>query len=209
VANASLNGGLTWWMWGASVSHLPQTAYFTMPHQVAGWTRMEEAEQLLVQPEIEGKRSQSWLYRNGEVTAVVAVDFPFAGYHDLTLCYRNAGWTVTDLTHRNDDARNGDGGAYSTVALARLNENGYLWYSMVNELNRWVEPPKDSTSGRMSDRVAHLGRPDWNAPTYQIQIWIQSFRPLSDIEQEQVRQFFLAARPVFAQQFAEQLEGAQ
>ena len=208
VVNASRNGGLAWWVWGADASHLPNTAVFTMPHELSAWTRAEEVEKFLVQPEIEGKRSQSWLYRSGDITAIVAVDFPFPGYHDLTVCYRNAGWTVDSLKHDySNPAQQSD--IYSTVLLSRLNEGGYLWFSMINELGAWVEPPLASATGRLADRVEHLGRPDWNAPTYQIQIWVQSFTPLTDAQQQSVRQLFLAARPEFARQFVKQLEGAK
>lgn len=208
LANATAHGGVAWWLWSSGQAHLAPTAAFEMPHSLAGWQRSEEDEKLVAQPEIEGKQSDSWVYRDGPVTTIVAADFPFMGYHDLTLCYRNAGWTIREMVETFESPARRQG-PFTIVRATRLNEHGYLVYAEINEHGEWVEAPALSVSGRVTDRLRHLGRPDWNPPVYQVQAWTQSFQPLSDAQALRTQSLLMAARDQFRTQFLSQLGGVR
>ena len=205
IGNASVNGGLGAWIRGSGSPTIKPDAFFELPPKIAGWERAVDAEELLAPPEIEGKRSQSWAYRNGGNTVILAIDYPFMGYHDLTLCYRNAGWQVKQLLRENDAQGNG----FASADLMRLSERGYFWYSVLNERGEWVQPPRRDAIGRILDRLEHTGPPTWSAPVYQVQVWVQRYEDLSDQQQKQVQDLFLAARQQLAQQVLTQLGGAQ
>ncbi len=203
VANAAARGGVGYWIGGGSArSSLRANAEFSLPQQVGNWQRSDAAGRLIAQPEIEGKQSRAWAYQQDKLTAVVAIDYPFAGFHDLTVCYRNAGWGIQQQALKQPAAE-----AFMTVRGARLNESGYLWYALVDESGRWMEPPKTSAVDRLADRLHHLGRTDWNAPAYQVQVWVQTYGPLTDQQQQDLSQLFLVTRQELARQIPTQLEG--
>ena len=202
VANAAARGGIAYWIGGGSArASLRADAAFAVPPQVANWVRSDAAQKMIAQPEIEGKQSQAWAYQRDGITAVVAIDYPFAGYHDLTVCYRMAGWNIQqELLNRPTPTE-----AFTTVQTARLGESGHLWYGLINESGEWIEPPKATATDRLVDRVRHFGRTDWNAPVYQVQVWVQAYTPLSEPQQQELSQLFLAVRRDLGQQVIKQL----
>lgn len=207
VAYAHTHGGLARWLDEPGTVHLKSGAAFTVPSQLGNWTRSEDAEKLIAQPEIEGKRSQVWAYRAAGVTALVAIDYPFLGYHDLTLCYRNGGWTIAEQTYKSDSGAP-LAGHYTGIDLVRLNERGLVWYSALNEQGTWAEPPATSTAGRLYRRLQHIGRPDWNGATYQVQLFVQAYEPFTDEQRKALEELFLLARRELGSQVLSQLEGA-
>jgi hypothetical protein len=146
-----------------------------------------------------------WAYRQGDTIAILAIDYPFAGYHDLTVCYRNAGWTIQDCAP-NWQQKLPPAGFFTTVGIARVNEWGYLCYAALDESGQWAEPPKDKALARLQDRLQHLGRPDWNACTYQVQAWVHSYEPITDAQQGQLSELFLAVRGELSRQVMAQLD---
>lgn len=203
VANAAARGGIGYWIGGGSArASLRADATFSVPPQVGSWVRSDAAQKMIAQPEIEGKQSQAWAYQRDGLTAVVAIDYPFAGYHDLTICYRNAGWGIQEEALKQPSPT---AGVFTVVRAGRLNESGHLWYGLVDERGQWMEPPKASAAERLTDRVRHLGRTDWNAPAYQVQVWVQAYSPLTDQQQQELSQLFLAVRQDLAQQVLKQL----
>ena len=205
LANATTRGGVAYWIGGGSTrSSLRADATFSVPAEVANWHRSEGAQKLIAQPEIVGKQSQAWAYQQGQLTAVVAIDYPFAGYHDLTVCYRNAGWGIQQQAPRPPSPTTG---VFTTALVSRASESGYLWYALVDEEGQWMEPPKTGAADRLADRLKHLGRTDWNAPAYQVQVWVQTYAPLTDQQQRELSQLFLTVRQELSQQVVQQLGG--
>ena len=205
VANAAARGGIGYWIGGGSArATLRADAVFDVPDQVGNWRRSDEAQKLIAQPEIEGKKSQAWAYQRDDLTAVVAIDYPFPGFHDLTICYRNAGWSIQAQALQRPAP---DAGAFTAVRASRLNECGYLLYALLDETGQWMEPPKASAVDRLIDRLRHFGRTEWNAPAYQVQVWVQTYDPLTDPQQQELSQLFLAVRQDLAQQVLKQLGG--
>lgn len=201
LSNAAMRGGVGAWLSGSGATSLKVGAYFDAPAELAGWQRSPEAEKLLMQPELEAKFSQSWIYKRGETAAIVAIDYPFPGYHDLAVCYINAGWTIDRLLSERDP----QSGPFARAFLSRLNEKGYFWFSLINEQGEWVERPRTDAVGRVLDRFQHTGPPNWSAPTYQIQVWIQRYDELNEQQQAEVADLFLAARSHLAANLMQQL----
>ena len=144
---------------------------------------------------------------NGGKVALVAIDFPFVGYHDLTVCYRNGGWTITDEKLLADHPAQ-FAGIYTVTDLIRLNERGVVWFSALNEHGDWAEPTRESAIGRLRERLKHVGQPDWSGATYQVQLFHQGYEPIGEAQAAELEQLFLAVRRELAKQIMAQLQGA-
>ena len=70
----------------ASPSALRAGATFSLPEQLGGWQCLDTAKPLY-QVEVQGISSKIWHYQKGQTVASVALDYPFRGYHDVTICY--------------------------------------------------------------------------------------------------------------------------
>lgn len=208
IGNAAMRGGLTVWFASPFTPHLPIGTAVSLPEELAGWKRSEAQEKYLAQPEIEGKRSQAWVYTRDATTAIVAMDFPFAGFHDLMICYQNAGWTVSEKVVKAQVLPQGDA-PYIAARVDRLKEHGYSWFGAVNERGVWVQPPSPTRAGRLQQRLEHLGQPDWNAASYQVQVWVQVYEPLSDQQRQELESLYLAARSELATQLLQKLQGGR
>ncbi len=202
IVTIATHGGAKRWVFRpAGVSSLRAGAAFTGSANVVGWERSASAERLLNQPEREGKQSQAWVYQQGGVNAVVAIDYPFPGYHDLTICYRNGGWDIEDEKEQRPAA-----GAFSVVRTGRLNEHGYLWFAATDEEGQWTEAPKAGVGARLVERFGKTGKASTSDTTYQIQVWAQTYTPLTEAQQGQLEQLFLAVRQDLAKQVLSQLQ---
>jgi len=178
---------------GTSLSALRAGAVFTVPDQLAGWEHFQAGEKQMAQPELEGKQSQAWVYRQGDQMAVVAIDYSFRRYHDLTSCYRGSGWNTDDFVVTREQ---GSGDDFAVVKATRLSERGYLHFAAVDESGQWMAAPPTAAES-LRDRVR---------TNYQIQVWAQTYTPLTEAQQGQLEQLFLAVRQDLAKQVLSQLQ---
>ncbi len=208
VASAALRGGVGLWLSNPGAAHLRSDATFTLPAQIGPWQRGGETDKSAAQPEIAGRRYQTWAYQSAGLTAIVAIDYPFAGHNDLALRYRNAGWVIAQQA-ANPSRPDPRAGEFTIVQATRLHEWGYLCYASLDETGQWTQLPKASLAGQLQERLTHLGRPGANAATHQIQLWVQTLSPLDAASQEQLIQLFLGTRDLLAPQVIAQQEGRQ
>jgi len=134
--------------------------------------------------------------------ASVALDYPFRGYHDVTVCYRGNGWRITQ-----EERQFGQGTNASLprmqVEMARETANvGSLWFSTVDETGRWLEA---SEAGRNFTYRWQL-RSGLEATSYRVQVLVTGYAPLIPAEREQASQLFEAARQILARQLFSQLK---
>ncbi len=69
-------------------SGLRADARFSLPDQIGDWKRLDRNQRNVSSLELRAIYSEVWAYQNGRVMAFVALDYPYAGLHDLTRCYR-------------------------------------------------------------------------------------------------------------------------
>jgi hypothetical protein len=148
-----------------------------------------------------GRHSQIWIYAQEERRAIVSLDYPFHGWHELTECYETQGWRVTSreivplgndrfavsVALRHDATRRDgrlifaivarDGGAYSVRTRGEVDE----W---ADRLKRRL----DELSGK-----AATAAPDADQITCQIQLFLESYTPLSASEDAAAQRLFVAA----------------
>jgi exosortase len=182
-------------------SALQAGATFALPEQIGAWQRLNSESPALQKVETLGVFSQVWHFQRKQVVASVALDYPFAGYHDVTLCYTLRGWKVLDrFTAPANPAKNSP-----ACAEARLHNDlglyGSLWFSTVDDRGHWLETPV--LQREFLDR--------WKVPwrteptTYRVQALVAGYTPLPAPEQQQVKELFEQARALLWQQLAAQM----
>ena len=190
---------------GLPKSALREGATFAMPEQIGSWRRLNTEVPPLQKIETRGVSSQIWHYRRGDTLASLAIDYPFQGYHDVTLCYTLRGWDVLEQRSRGGQTTNASPPFEEVRMQNHLGLHGALWFSAVDERGRWLGGPglnpslKDSFLERF--KLASLN----DSVTYQVQALSTGFNPLSPLEREQVRQFFEEARIMLWRQLFEQM----
>lgn len=65
-----------------------------LPETIGDWQRVDFRNERRNAESAFGEFSRTWTYRRGSTTALVSVDYPFPGWHDLTRCYTSQGWII-------------------------------------------------------------------------------------------------------------------
>jgi hypothetical protein len=185
-------------------------ASFSLPAQVGDWQRVDGSEQVIGRPEVLGQYSFIWTYRNGAHSALIACDYPFPGYHELTTCYVASGWQPLHWAHPGDADRAGSAGSYCEVEMQRPSPAfAFLLYGCCDEQGRWLAPETYQTKAGLKFAL-ELSYDRARAPqAYQVQVLLQGFKPAGDEEKQQLRQLFFAVRDDFAAQITKQAGGGQ
>jgi hypothetical protein len=184
-----------------ATSGLREGAKFTMPDQIGDWKRLGESQRNVIYQrnviwlELQALHSEVWTYQNGRVTASVALDYPYAGWHDLTVCYRVSGWEVNAKSAKTTDLA-GKEAAYFEVEIQKQRLMfGYLLFGGFTETGQWAG---DDFNRRMRDRIS-------GTTTYQVQVLHTSYAPLRLAERQQMLRLFAEARQSLVQQVLGQL----
>ena len=186
---------------------LRDDATFAMPARVAGWELQADSDRFVERPALLGSRSHVWTYRLGDVAAVVGLDYPFHGYHDLTDCYTATGWSVI----QREDTRGIEAGSESrfTSILIR-NERGIdavVLFGTVDESGRWHGPSTRPARGTsLIDRLRRAQDLAEEVPTYQLQTLVVSPAPLTEEQRKKLQALFLAAQVELSRQVLGQLK---
>jgi exosortase len=73
---------------------VPALTQQSLPDEINGFTVKEYRSVLRVPGDPLGPESQHWTLQKGGMTVLISLDYPYAELHDLTVCYRNIGWSV-------------------------------------------------------------------------------------------------------------------
>ena len=159
-----------------------------------------------------------WTYRAPNCIAHVSFDQPFPGWHELTTCYRNAGWEIVSRSRKDakleilDDSGN-EGSVSWPYVVAEFKkptgERGFLVFSLFNTDGAPVDPPaswnrlmyfisgiKNRLSGRIRTQF-------FNTATYQIQAFVRGYGKFDANTQTQIEDRFLRLREITRQRYVE------
>ena len=175
----------------------------SLPVELAGWRRSGFRTEERSRDSTTGQYSACWEYRLGERTALVSVDYPFLGWHDLTVCYSGLDWTPGQRLVRRGAVEAGSR-TPSYIATSLSNRKGghaSLRFGLVDDRDRWVDPPPLRGLGLASREMPWEVAP--HRPAYQFQVFCAGYRPQSDEEQSQLTLLFEAtSRELERQLFA-------
>src|SRR5206468_1269734 len=99
--------------------------------------------------------------RDGRLSAAVALDCPFRGYHDLSCCYETVGWRINA-----GGGPDPGGEAFSVYSMTFPLSQGLLCFGLLDEGGHWLAPPEYDADGRIPQRVKGGEFVD-QVPTYQ------------------------------------------
>ena len=171
------------------------------PAELAGWKqlRYEQTNRARGNDDL-GQRSDMWKYETPMGTAQVSFDQMFPGWHELTRCYRNAGWKPGQ---RGVMQSFGDiDWPIVTVELTQGNEYGYLIFSECTRAGTPLQPAGDFTywtilQERLLGRLTPAVRGTlFGAACYQMQFFVSSPLPLTEEQKQASLEGFVQARGI-------------
>ena len=170
-----------------------------------GW-RLTNSEQIQRKANnVNGMQSRTWTYERGSLSAVVSIDGPFVGWHNLTNCLEGQGWQV-NVNRNGTYAELGEavpGGFTEVYSTQGLSEESFGIYATFDGNHRPYQPPATYLQFRavrrfpkparmlrkvLGEEQTGLGADD-NA-TYQFQLFARSFSPIEAEQQEVLRELF-------------------
>lgn len=191
----------------------------SLPSQIGPWRRVkfdvvkrESNSQL-------GEHSRVWTYRRENQAAQISLDYPFAGWHELSECYTSVGWTMNE---RNIHGAQGDESrTYVETGLSKpFDERAYVLFSLIDNKDRCLSPPvqvqthslperllnrASERSRQILDRVGQGAKEtqldqELNPLCYQVQLYLESYAPLSNIDKNNARAMYLLLRDMIQKQ---------
>lgn len=135
-----------------------------------GWKRKEYRAHKRNAGSMWGERSCQWDFSRGPGTALVSLDYPFTGWHDLIDCYKNTGWRVARREMRPSD------GWPLEVAVMRddLGRYGIVCFSILERDGASVSPTSAKFAAAVADRWK---RGAGQVSTYQVQTFGTALSP--------------------------------
>ena len=177
-------------------SGLPQPDTFRLPAVLGGWQQMEAGPDEKSFVEMNGVLSRVWRYRRGQEAVAVALDYPFHGLHDVTMCYANAGW---ESVSRRELALMGEKGNGSVQHLQRArDEHALLIVSTVSADGRFIE--NDNLKGTLLTRFGD----SVDVPmAFRIQLFASATSPIPGVAEEGIAGLFQEAHAALIVQLRE------
>ncbi len=145
-----------------------------------------------------------------------SLDYPFPAWHDLTRCYTGQGWALDEqAVHKPSQADGADLGGYVVVRFTKPGyRSGYLLFCQFNKDGTPLDPRLGAAYLSIYRQEAALkrwwyrlqGAPDPTPaepapPVYQLQLFVESYAPLSAAERAAAEAFFLEGRRTLRKQW--------
>jgi exosortase len=202
-----------------NTTHFDGSAFFELPPEIDGWKLVGEPKpQSKTAAYEDGVHSHIWKLQKNGMQAIVSLDYPFFGYHDVTVCYRNSGWTVNESKLLQAAAENGFIPNMEIVLAKPGGVKAILLYSTVDESGIWLEDSPNRSAynkkgeplqeGNLFERLFSRLRliPYANesydlAVNFRIQTLAAAQSGLSSAQKQEVEKLFHKVRPMLAEQF--------
>jgi exosortase len=177
-----------------------------LPRTVGGWTQVEYSVGDYDPTREIGAYRQIWAYQLGkQCRCTISADYPFGGWHNLSVCYVASGWRVVDRTEQPSTSESTPApDPYVEVGMVRPDgEHGLLLFSLVSPAGCGLDVPEESTWKRITSRFASIPLSRWmpkgtafagRETTLQVQALVSSPDPLTAPGREAVRQLFVTLR---------------
>jgi hypothetical protein len=187
------------------------------PKNIDGWLLREDGftnEQRRADSQW-GARSHTWRYRKGPRELIVSIDYPFRGWHELTICYRADGWR---MQQREVIEVPRDGSAAEVVAAGErcvesvlhrpeLGNYAYLLFTTFNDRQKSLPVPAERLDAfqKLRERVASFGERlrtmgasgggmNDQVQSFQLQVLLQSAEQTTERDRREAMELFVAFR---------------
>jgi len=197
-------------VWSGSLN-LPEFGANGLSEQFGNFKRAGYAMIKRVAGDPLGPESQQWTFMNRGKSALVSLDYPYAGVHDLTVCYLATGWTIeSKQVIEAGKLANYPGGELGPIAVASLDRPLYgkavLMFSLADANGDIDAVIKDLVKGdagnRMQQRLAAIPAAQAGefqavsskAPYVQFQLLSRLNGPLTEQDEDDLLRLYCAAR---------------
>jgi exosortase len=182
-----------------------------LPKELDGWTLVGYKAQDRRGGSDLGQRSDSWNYQNSRYLVDVSMDQTFPGWHELTTCYVNQGWILTERKKENIEVEIDGQKVNWPYIEARLEkktgEHGYLLFSHFDAFGMPVDAPAEwgtvnSFLIRAKNRLPYRIRASlFRAEAYQVQVFVPSFGEIDDDTKREITDHYLKIRQLMLERY--------
>jgi exosortase len=185
-----------------------------LPKLIGSWERVNYMPNERSRGSDLGSRSDMWIYQGTKTSsvAILSLDQPFPGWHELTTCYRNQGWNLESRVVHSDEKTNG--WPYIEAHFKKnTGEHGYLLFSLFDSQGKAVDAPMswnsiNSLFIRVKNRLSNRIRATlFDSQAYQTQAFLSSFRELTDDVKVEANERYLEAREMLRKKYIEKRTG--
>ena len=155
-----------------------------------------------------GEFSNIWRYQGHGMSVVVSCDHPFLNWHYLNICYAGTGWNISHSDELKDDPE------WHSITFGMKNEgagrHGRVIYSHFTASGRPMPPVSTELSiayvlERLRSRSggglwSMISEPEDNT-SYQVQLFTESGRPLTDEQFTALRQLHVRTRQLLHESY--------
>lgn len=173
-----------------SANALPGGTEIDMPFELAGWERLSSARPAMLKVEaFGGINSQVWQFQKGSMVATISFDYPFAGYHDVQICYEGNGCVPQESALRFFTGVAGVS-PYQQVMLQKDDYQLALWYSTIDQEGHWMENSfaKRNLLERFREQLGGL------TTTYRVQMVVNHAERMNPADLAAAAQFYEQVR---------------
>lgn len=147
-------------------------------------------------------RSATWTFRRGDTPAIISLDYPFQGWHELPICYSGQGWELSTRRVMTGADRIADEVATLVFDLEKpTGDFGLVMVSLFDRKGERLVPPPtlgwswERLLENVTSRLTRYGiEADQVLPVYQFQILVTSKSPLTSFERQKIAELYFAAR---------------
>jgi hypothetical protein len=186
-----------------------------VPTEIENWRKFDYNFSVRNRAADLGQRSDGWQFRAPRCLAYVSLDQTFPGWHELTTCYRNAGWELIQRKRIAPDAAlvsQGGGRSWPYVEATfkkQTGEHAYLLFSLFDSRGESINPPANwggfgSFLIRLQGRIAHQWRSKlFQSEAYQTQVLVQTHSEMDDSLKNEIRDRYFVVREAIRRRFLE------
>lgn len=158
--------------------------------------------------------SQLWEYESDRARLNCSLDYPFVGWHELSICYQETGWSIIEQSVIDDDE--GQPIIQLDLRQAPGRTGLVLFQSFTGDGRPLTRPGTQGPSWRLRHGFSHiLGLRTEDDPetlagttTYQAQLFMENSGPMTREDVKAARQLFQRALPLLRSTLAKQVGSA-
>ncbi|MCH2179369.1 MAG: exosortase U [Mariniblastus sp.] len=183
------------------------------------WTQINYRAQNRARGSDLGLRSDTWVYEtpNRRLRTTISMDQTFPGWHELTTCYRNTGWKLTNrkLLHRPIEI-NGETVEWPYIEAKfqkETGEHGFLLFSLFDAFGEPIWAPRswgtlNALVTRAQNRLSHRIRGSlFQGEAYQSQAFVSQYGEFDPAALDEIRNHYLTTRELLREEFLEKRIG--
>ena len=186
-----------------------------IPDEIANWQKVDYQKEIRNRSADFGLRSDGWQFRAPRCAPYISFDQPFPGWHELTTCYKNAGWSLIKRSRIEPNSKTVTQNGlrpwpYVEATFEKeTGEHAYMLFSFFDGQGDAIDAPASwggvgSFFIRLKGRMAHKWRSKlFQSECYQNQVFVQTNGPISDDLRNEIRDRYLTIREVIRQRFLE------